>query len=67
MWSLATFADDVAIPLTTTQQESAANSGIGRDERSLSFAPEASRNCWAVLIVVFVDVLTNTMVVLPLW
>ena len=67
MWSLATFADDVTIPLTTTQQESAANSGIGRDERSLSFAPEASRNCWAVLIVVFVDVLTNTMVVLPLW
>ena len=44
MWSLATFADDVTIPLTTTQQESAANSGIGRDERSLSFAPEASHD-----------------------
>ena len=54
MWSLATFADDVTIPLTTTQQESAANSGIGRDERSLSFAPEASHDGHTVSIYSYV-------------
>lgn len=44
MSGMAVWADDVTIPLITAVQESGANVGVenGTDERSLSFAPEAS-------------------------
>lgn len=54
VWSLATFADDVTIPLTSFQQGTAANGGIGRERRSLSFAPEASHDGHTVSIYSYV-------------
>ena len=49
VWSLATFADDVTIPIIFVQQDE-----VEVDERSLSFAPEASHDGHTVSVYSYV-------------
>ena len=49
VWSLATFADDVTIPIIIVQQGE-----VEVDERSLSFVPEASHDGHTVSIYSYV-------------
>ena len=50
VWSLATFADDVTIPIIFVQQDE-----VEVDERTLSFAPEASHDGHTVSIYSYVS------------